>query len=60
MLDIHALTAQMVLYQDYRLLGRGTRTADPHKAALRLYSLLETTSKTQARQEKRVTTLPLK
>lgn len=37
MLDIHTLTAQMVLYRDYRLPGRGARREEPHTAAHGLY-----------------------
>ena len=45
MLDIHTLTARMVLYQDYRLPGRGADRGEPHTAACRLYSLFPATSR---------------
>lgn len=41
-MDIHTLTAQMVLYQGYRLPCRG----EPYTAVCRLYSLFPAMSRT--------------
>lgn len=57
MLDIHTLPAQMVLYRDYGLPGRGACRGEPRTAAHELYCSFSAKSRTRVRQENRATAL---
>lgn len=58
-MDIHTLPAQMVLYQDYGLPGRGACRGEPHKAAHELWCSLPAMSRIGVRQDNTAIVLSL-